>query len=687
MDEMFERFLRIFPDAKFAAIPKYNAALFEGKEYDSSMDTKAAMNRWRDNPMNATQARLYLESGGRLGWIVPKGYVVVDIDNKEEFRTQEYVERLLKKFEVQYNFNYTSKGIHLLFQDPTKKIGSGAKYKTSLNLIIDTRANGTGYIILPCNDPHRSWGTWNEYVEELPYFLKPTMVNDTTPTFIGMSDGDGRNDALYRWRMKLEEKSNLTPEEIEKSIRIINENLFEIGMPNKELYATVLRHIDKKQVETKRSAGGEKIPKSALYNEIANQFIQKNDIVCFGTNIYRFNGVYYELITELDLERYIHFDFDQTLGTQARKEIIRFIVIKTQVTMEQFDKDWYKIACGNGILNLVTGEITAPTKNDINTIYIPWNYDPDPPESPRIDEFMKDLCNGDLLKIQFLYQIAGYCLLKKNLFEKFFIFRGEGGTGKSTYLNLLQRLVGGDRNCSHIGLQDFDKDYFLASTISKLLNVDDDAVDGKTLESTGRFKSFVSGNAISVRQIYKDVVNYVPYATCVFSCNRLPKLMDKTTGLLRRMILVELNNKVIDPDPLFLNKVTTTDMEYFLFKAVEGIKEAIEEGRFKINRSEKNLLTLFRRRQSSINEWLFDNNLTTGDFHMKRTMEFYKEYCEWCVQNGYQLKVSHYSFREEICGLYDLDVDYEEPAKSITEVGRKQIFIKRGMFDSNYKPF
>lgn len=683
MDEMFERFLRIFPDAKFAMIPKYNPELFKNGEYDSSLDTKAAMNKWKTSPLNAQLAKAYVEDGGRVGWIVPKGYVVIDIDNKEDFRTQEYIERLLKKFEVQYNFNYTSKGIHLLFKDSTEEIGSGAKYKTSLNLVIDTRANETGYIILPCNDPHRSWGTWNEYVEDLPYFLKPVMNNENTPTFIGMSDGDGRNDALYKWRMKLEDKSKLSKEEIEKSIRIINENLFEIGMPNKELYATVLRQMDKHKVSLKP----EKKSKASIYNDIANEFIQKNDIVCFGTNIYRFNGIYYELITELDLERYIHFDFDQELGMSARKEIIRFIIIKTQISTEEFDKDWYKIACGNGILNLVTGEITAPTKNDINTIYIPWNYDQDPPESPRIDEFMKDLCNGDLLKIQFLYQIAGYCLLKKNLFEKFFIFRGEGGTGKSTYLNLLQKLVGGDRNCSHIGLQDFDKDYFLASTISKLLNVDDDAVDGKTLESTGRFKSFVSGNAISVRQIYKDVVNYIPYATCVFSCNRLPKLMDKTTGLLRRMILVELNNKVLNPDPLFLNKVTTTDMEYFLFRAVEGIKEAIEEGRFKINRSENSLLTLFRRRQSSINEWLFDNNLCLGDFHMHRTMEFYKEYCEWCVQNGYQLKVSHYSFREEICALYDLDVDFEDVSKSTTQPAKVQIFIKRGLFDPSYRPF
>ena len=89
-------------------------------------------------------------------------------------------------------------------------------------------------------------------------------------------------------------------------------------------------------------------------------------------------------------------------------------------------------------------------------------------------------------------------ITKKNLFEKFFVFQGEGGTGKSTFTNLLQKLVGGDVNCSHVGLDNMDKDYYLSTMVGKLLNIDDDAVDGKVLESTGRFKSIVSGNKVSV---------------------------------------------------------------------------------------------------------------------------------------------------------------------------------------------
>ena len=673
MDKNLERLNRIYPNGKYVAIPPYNADMFKERPYDSAYDTKAATNKWKTNPLSYEEAQAELAKGGRIGWVIPKGLVVVDIDNKDDERSQEYVEKLLNKFEVKYSYNYSSKGIHLLFQDPRHEIKSDSKKKCGINIEIDCRANETGYIVLPSNDPHRAWGEWNDFVEDIPYFLKP-IVKDNTPSFIAMKNGDGRNDALYKWRSKLEQYSRLTKEEIEKCIRIINENLFDEPMPNQELFKTVLREKDKDK-------NTDKVDKENVYNKIADDIVGKFDIISFYDNFYNFNGTYYKPIEELELEKIIHFDVSKNINKAGRREIIEFLKVKTQVRLEEFDKDWHKIACKNGILNLVTGEIETPNKSDINTICLPWNYDADPEYSPRIDEFMKDLTNGDPLKMQFLYQVAGYCLLKKNLFAKFFIFKGEGGTGKSTYMNLLQMLIG-DKNCSHVSLCDFDKDYYLSTMVSKLLNVDDDVVDGKALENTGRFKSIISGDKISVRQIYREVMDFIPYATCLFSCNRLPRIMDNTSGLYRRMVLIELNHKIAKPDPLFMNKITEQDMEYLLFKAVEGIKLAIEEGRFRISTSEEELLKLFKRRQSPINEWLYDNDMRIEDFHTKDCLPLYTQYIEWCNMNGYSKTMAAFSFKESICALYDLELDRVK-----TERGLKQVFVKRGMFDPMYKPF
>ena len=133
MDQMLERLNRIYPNSGFVKIAPYKPELFKDKKYDSAFDTKAALNRWNSNPLTYEQAVEYANEGGRIGWIVPQGYVVVDVDNKDDPRSQSYLEKLLDKFEVKYSYNYTSKGIHLLFRDPTEKLKSISKQKCGIN--------------------------------------------------------------------------------------------------------------------------------------------------------------------------------------------------------------------------------------------------------------------------------------------------------------------------------------------------------------------------------------------------------------------------------------------------------------------------------------------------------------------------------------------------------------------------
>lgn len=676
MDAMLERLNRIYPNSKYVYVSKYTPEQWIDKEYNSKFDNKAALNRWKSKPLSFEEAVDKANEGYRIGWIVPRGMCVIDIDNNDDPNSQNYLIRLLDKFEVAYSYNYTSKGIHIVFTDPSESIKSDSVTKCGINIAIDTRANETGYIILPTNDPHRKWGQWNDVVEQVPYFLTP-IVKDTTPSFIGLTEGDGRNNVLFKWRSKLEQSHKLTDEQIEKCIRIINENLFDTPMTNQELFKTVLREHDKKDKP-------DVTERENIYNKLSEELCSKYDIISLGANFYMFNGLYYKPISDLDMEKIIHFDISKNLNDTGRKEIIKFLRLKTQIPLDDFDKDWHKIACKNGILNLVTGEITVPTKMDINTIFIPFNYNNDPKYSPRIDQFMKDVCDGDFIKMQFLYQIAGYCLLKKNMFQKFFLFKGEGGTGKSTYMNLIHMMVGGDVNCAHVGLADFDKDYYLATLLSKLVNIDDDVVDGKALENTGRFKSTISGDIISVRQIYQPVISFKPYCTCIFSCNKLPKIMDKTSGLLRRIVLVELNHKVAKPDPLFMNKITEEDMEYFLFKAVDGIMTAIKEGHFRIEKSDEELLKLFQRRQSPINEWLYDSNLTLGDLQDTPCLNLYPQFTVWCTLNGYTKPMNMFSFKEEICALYNMTIEFKIPQGGVTP---KAVFYRHGEFDPEFKPF
>ena len=326
------------------------------------------------------------------------------------------------------------------------------------------------------------------------------------------------------------------------------------------------------------------------------------------------------------------------------------------------------------MLDLNSGVLTPHSTDNYNTIYLDWEYKKDIEYSELIDDFMKQISNGEQKKMQFLYEVAGYCLLKKSIFEKFFIFKGTGGTGKSTFCNLIMRMVG-KRYVSTVKLNQFDQDYYLATMIDKLVNIDFDASDKKTLEDSGRFKSITCSEPVSVRQIYAAVVEMVSCATVIINANHMPKIADKSDGLYRRMILVEIDKKIKNPDPKFLEKITDSDMEYFFYKAVEGIHRALQRGSFTINTSEDNLKLKFQIGQSNLKKWLQNYQYRIIDLVGKSIRELFQEYKVFCIEsnsNAAQL----YNFQEELLTETDLLLDFDR--------GQKDYFLSR--YDNDPRP-
>lgn len=681
MDECFERLNELFPKCDYVQIRKYDTQSWENKEYDSRLENKAPLTQWKTNPLNYERAETLLEEGYRIGWVIPEGYVVVDIDNEDNEDSSACVERILNDLGIKYCYNRTNRGLHLLFKDSKLSIKTDAVTKCALGITVDHRANHRGYIILPSNDPHRTWGEWRDDIDEIPAFLKPVMIaKGQIETFIGMDNNSGRNTELFKWRTKLLATNRLSTNEITEALILINKYLFSVPLSEAEMIASVTKE---RKTDNEQRERGEKVKLNVLekenpYNVIANKIVRENDMMCVGyKQFYRFDKTFYRPLDEIDVERLIHFDVSENIPSQGRTEIMKFLAVKTYVQPRELDKSWHKIAVGNGVLDVVSGILTEPDRDEKNTIAIPWNYNPDPPHSPVVDEFIAHISadrDGEvnLKKQLFLYQIAGYCLLKKNYFGKFFIFQGEGGTGKSTFQDLIVKLLS-ENNRARVGIDKMDNDYYLATLLSKLVNIDDDAVDGKVLENTGRFKSLVSGNEITVRQIFKEPITFTPFATCMFSCNKLPRILDKTSGLYRRLVIIELNNKVQNPDPLFILKLTQRDMEYFLYKAVEGIGVALREGQFAITQSEQELLRKFRCRQSSLNEWVYEENMTLGDIYQKSTTFLYSLYIEWAGKNGYSKFPSVLTFKEDMCVLYNVVTDYTGPERRASQ----QIFTRR----------
>ena len=664
----FEKFCALFPNGKFIKMAPFD----EEEQYNEEVrkkNKKPIDGCGIDHPLNAGQAKNHVADKGRVGWVVPNNWIVIDVDCKDHEKSAVTLEKILYAKGIKFWSNKSKQGMHFFFkntEEVMKKRTTFANALTALGIRIDGRGGGKGYICLPENDEHwRAWGDWTENdVDEVPFFCRPLRpAREEDPIFIDMKDGGG-SDAMVRIRGVACKSNMMTKDQSAECLEIINNLIWTRPMSDEMLAATVAREM---QYDNVQKADGTGPSKDNQWRLIAERLVAEHKLIAVANMIYKYKDGSYILFQDHELSTFLFEMGDKDASSNQRKEIREFIQIIAQIDYKELNKDFDCIATKNGYLDLKSLTLLPHNPERYNTICINHNYDEKVPFSALIDDFMKKISMGDPKKMQFLYQVAGYCLLKRSIFSKFFIFIGEGGTGKSTFARLLCRMVG-DRYTSSVKLNQLDNDYQLAMLNDSLVNIDWDASNKKTLEDSGRFKSITVSEPVTVRQIYQKPVELICCATFIINANKMPMIMDNSSGLYRRMIIVRIDQKIVDPDPEYLTKVTDLDMEYFFVKACEGISQAIKDGKFVINTSEADLEQKFSVGQSNVRKWLQDNQMSIGDLHNKSLGELYGEFTQYCVSSG-QKAMGKFNFKDEVIHECELDEDFDK--------GQREYFLRR----------
>lgn len=579
----------------------------------------------------------------RIGWVVPNEYIVVDVDSK---RDASIVYEILVAKKVKFSFMTGKHGGHFIFKNPNR-VDQKVKKPTPIGINIDTRSLKKGYIILPYHDSDRTWGNITNDVDDLPYFLTPLKNVKIDVDFVTMGENDGRNQELFKHFLNLKDYADeLTLEEKVECIKIINDFVLKEKLDDKELLKTVLRE----EIINKEPNPSVRMHKISL-EEISSKIISDKQMICCNDDLYLYNGKYYEKLEEKEVERMIHEEYFKKLEERHRKEIIKFIKLKTYVRADDVNKNWNEIVCKNGILNISTMTLYPHTATKYNTIYIDYDYNEAVPYSNVIDNFLNTISNNDPDKKQLLLEIVGYCFVQRNVFQKFFICYGEGQTGKSTYLTMINRLVG-DKNCSFLDMDDLDKDFMGAGLFGKLVNIGDD-INFSRIKKTGSLKKLVSGEKLTVREIYKSPFSFNNFAKLIFSTNIMPAVSDKTYGFYRRLIILDINNKISNPDRFFLDKLGEKDYEYLFYKSIEAVRGALKRNSFTTCLSSENNLEAFRTEQSSVLKYMKDKHYVREDLILRAVAEVYIDYKAYCSEFGYSA-VNRSNFVKEICAEYNL---------------------------------
>ena len=100
----------------------------------------------------------------------------------------------------------------------------------------------------------------------------------------------------------------------------------------------------------------------------------------------------------------------------------------------------------NGMLALDTLELAPHAPEYFSTIQMSYAYEPGA-VSDRWVCFVEDIANCDPARMEILQILAGYCLSGDPIYTKAFVLQGRGANGKSTYLNVLTKLLGAKPTC------------------------------------------------------------------------------------------------------------------------------------------------------------------------------------------------------------------------------------------------
>lgn len=587
-----------------------------------------------------------VEQYEHLGLLIPKPYVVLDIDSREE---ADLLLDIVRSEHVKCGVMQTPHGAHFWFKSDTEMKNS-VKTRLAIGLTGDFRSWGTkqGRAKLSYTRVKRD-GKWCEWliepndIGEFPHWLRPVHKG---ADFAHMEAGDGRNQELFNYILALTQRG-FTQEQTKETLRIINDYVFLEPLEESEL-ATITRDESFPDPETL-------VPEffdekgNFQHDVFAIHLISDMRIVTVDGVTYVYRDGYYQP-AEREIERRM-IDLFPSIRISQRRETLDYIQIITAVSPDSLPTNEYYLNCENTRLDVRTLEELPFSPESMDFVRIPVVYDPTAKSDLLVATLRKVFCYDDEVMLLF-EEMVGYMLMKNARFRKGFLLHGSGSNGKSTVLNVLKAFLG-HRNVSTVELKDLGSDRFLpAELYHKLANIGDD-IEATEIKDTAKIKKLFTGESQPVQRKFGQPFDLYNHAKLVFSCNELPRITDRSDGMYSRLVFIPFNAKFSpnDPDfdPFIEEKLTApVALSALLNLGLRGLSRLLSRGRFTEPQSVLESSEAYRIENSTTLSWVNDESLTIDQLTNVPTEHLYGEMCDWCQRRRVKYPPGFRTFHRDL---------------------------------------
>nr|DAS45592.1 MAG TPA: dsDNA helicase [Caudoviricetes sp.] len=591
--------------------------------------------------------------------IIADDVVLIDVDDYEQ---SEKLMDIVEDLQCNCRVYETTRGKHFLF----KNVDSSGEIIIDKCGIHKTLACGieadikvgckNSYSILKYRNEERfilyDIEDYEEY-EPVPKWFLPV---NTKLKFFEMEAGDGRNQSLFNYILTLQ-ANDFSTEEARKVLKLINKYVLQNPLSDEELETLSRDDAFKKPVFFKKN--------TFLFDKFAMYLKNTNHIVKINGQLHMYkDGIYVDGLKEIEAQMIKHIS---NLNRAKRAEVLSYIDLLVNDSVQMSNANY--IAFRNGIYNIETDTLEPFTPDIIITNKINFDYDPDA-YSEITDKTLNKLACQDESVRMLLEECIGYCFYRRNELRKCFILTGEKENGKSTFLSMIEYLLG-QENIASLDLKELGDRFKTAELFGKLANIGDD-IGSEFIPNPAVFKKLASGNPINVERKGQDPFDFSSYAKLLFSANDIPRIKDKSGAVISRLVIIPFEARFSPNDPDFdpyikYKLIQEEPMQYLINIGICGLKRVLTNRKF----------TTSAKADKALQEYTENNNPILLFFKEEPKIEneptknVYKKYNEFCIANSFN-PMSNIEFSKQVKKHFD----YEIVDKTIK--GKKyRIFVKK----------
>jgi putative DNA primase/helicase len=290
----------------------------------------------------------------------------------------------------------------------------------------------------------------------------------------------------------------------------------------------------------------------------------------------------------------------------------------------------------NGLLNPFTGDLAPHTHEHLSLVQFPVAWNPKA-ECTVFDGWLDEVTGGrgdDLLEAS-----AQVLDLRGHRQRKAVFAHGPTRSGKSTYLRLMENIVGHDAR-SAVTLHDLTGNRFAcADLFGKVLNTANE-LSSAHVDDLATFKSVTGDDPIRAERKYGQPFTFRNRALFMFAANEIPTVSEVSGAYLARIRPYRFPNSYEGRENPDLEARMLRELPGILVRLVEALRRFDTRGGYLDDDDSQGALDDFARHSDRVRLFLHETTTRATDAHVERG-ELFEAFERWAQQNRRQVLGRH----------------------------------------------